>query len=52
VGLDVSSRSISVALIRPASDLIAEERIPNTPEAMGIQYMPVPNNLDGEYVRT
>ncbi len=34
VGLDVSSRSISVALIRPESEIVAEERIPNTAEAI------------------
>jgi hypothetical protein len=34
VGLDVSSRSIHVALIRPDSEVIAEERILNTTEAI------------------
>lgn len=34
VGLDVSARSIRVALIRPDSDLVAEERIANTAEAI------------------
>jgi transposase len=34
VGLDVSARSISVALIRPDSDVLSEERIANTGEAI------------------